>query len=119
MSSAKADVMELNELKIEIKRVAKTLKDLRVREKTIEERLTKYLSETNQPGIKYGATAIVLEEKTPHSRKKKKQVEEDTLSLLRDLGISQPEEVMKNLDAVRKGSPVFKQKIRLQKIRGT
>lgn len=117
MSSAKADVMELNELKIEIKRVAKTLKDLRIREKTIESRLAKYLSETNQPGIKYGATAIVLEEKTPNARKKKKEVEEDTLAVLKRHGISNPEEAMKDLVAARKGSPVFQQKIRLQKIK--
>jgi len=114
--SAKTDVMELHELKIEIKRVAGELKKLRTAEKEIENRLTKYLSETNQPGIKYGTTAIVLEEKTPHSRKKKKEVEEDTVKILKRHGISNPEDVMKDLDDARKGSPVFKQKIRLQKL---
>ena len=41
--SAKTDVMELHELKIEIKRVAGELKKLRTAEKEIENRLTNIL----------------------------------------------------------------------------
>lgn len=114
--AAKADVMELNEIKTEIKRICGTLKDLRKREKDIESRLTKYLSETNQPGVKYGTTAIVLEEKTPASRKKKSSVETDSIDILKRSGVSNPEDVMRALADARKGPPVFTQKIRLQKL---
>ena len=112
--STKADVMELNELKIEIKRVSSSLKDLRTREKIIVERLAKYLDETNQPGVKYANTAIILEQRNPIARKKKKIQESDTLEVLRKHGILDPEQALKDIIKARTGDPVLKQTVRLQ-----
>jgi hypothetical protein len=114
--STKSDVIELTELKIEIKRVSSTLKHLRIREKIIEERLAKYLNETNQPGVKYANTAIILQQKTPASRKKKKCQETDSLDVLKRHGILDTKQVLKELLEARRGSPVLKQKIRLQNL---
>jgi len=114
--STKADVMELKDLKTEIKRVSFTLKTLRERERKIDERLTKYLTETNQPGVKYANTAIILEQKTPSARKKKKNQESDTLEVLRKYGVSNPEQALKDITKARKGDPFLKQKIKIQNL---
>ena len=114
--STKADVMELKNLKIEIKRVSFSLKTLRDREKIINERLTKYLTETKQIGVKYANSAIILEKKTPSAHKKKKIQESDTLDVLRKYGVSNPEQALKDITKARKGSPILKQKIKLQNL---
>ena len=65
------NVRELDNLNIEIKRLAKQLRKLRARKKKIEGNISKYLEETNKPGVKYKGTAIIAENKAKYVRNRK------------------------------------------------
>lgn len=115
--AARADVMELESIRTEIKRLAKELRELRKTEKVVETRIISYLNETNQPGVKYTNTAVVLHEKTPTKPKKKADKIADMGDVLRRYGVTDIEKAIADIDAARKGEKIIEHKINIQKFK--
>lgn len=114
--SIKGYVDELELIQTEIKRNNGRNKVLRARIKELEANITDYLSAKGQQGVKYKGRAIVLETKERHPAKKKKQKEEDIISLFEELGIANPNDAYTRLKGVQKGDPVEQQKIKFKKL---
>ena len=97
-------VTDLDNLNIEIKRLAKQLRKLRDSKKKIEGNISKYLEETNKPGVKYKGTAIIAENKAKYVRNRKKvDKENDGTYVLSQYGIQNPDKVLKELLQAMKG----------------
>jgi len=69
--SIQADVIELRELDVEIKRVRKTLTVLRERKEQCEARILTYLDVNEQPGLKMGGMVIMAENRRRRKYEKK------------------------------------------------
>lgn len=113
--SIKADVLELQSIRAEIKRLGAERKLLVAKEKKVVERIQEYLRVKEQPGLKHQGTAILLEEKEARERKKPKESERDSLQVLEQYGIREPEKVLKELAEARKGNPYLKSKLKIKK----
>lgn len=109
--SIKADVNELYLINSEIKRLTKRLKELRKIAETINTRITDYLKEKDQPGVKYKGNEIRITQKTKRISKKKKEQEDDVLQILRNNGIDNPRDVLEQIIEARKGEAVDYSKI--------
>ena len=116
MATIKADVNELNCIKEEIRRLSFRLKDLRKKASDVEGRIISYLEEKQQPGVKYKGTAIIIENKNRKVRKKKNQLEEDALDVLKQHGVSNAHEVLGQILKARSGEVVTCSKLKIQKI---
>ena len=114
--SIKGDVNELNTLIVEIKRVSAQLKQLKLRKKIVEERVTIFLKEKEQPGVKYQGVAIKLEQKEKRSYKKESHKKEDAIEVLRKHGVRHPEEALEDLMEARRGEKVEIENLKLHKI---
>lgn len=116
--SIKADVQELEILRSEIKMLKRRIKTLRDKEKAAEKRIASFLKSREQPGVKFQGTAIILQEKTKSLHKKPKDKDADTILVLERLGISNPQEALKEIIAARKGDTVQSEKLKVQKYKG-
>ena len=114
--SIKAYVDELTMINAEIKRNKEVNKKLGKRLKEIETNITSYLKEKEQSGLKYNGKAILLENKEHKLSKNKKDLYEDTINLLENLGINNPVEVYNKLQEVKEGNLVEKTKLKIKKI---
>ena len=114
--SIKGDVNELKQINTEIKRVSEHLRNLRKMAKEIETRIINYLSEKEQPGLKYKGNAIILENKLKREHKKNKDKQEDALKVLKNYGIENPDEVLSEIMEARKGEKIEQQKIKFKNI---
>ena len=110
-------IRELKSINIEIKRLCKTTTDLRRKSKQLEKNIIEYLNHKEQPGVKFQDTAIILENKTKREVKKKQIVEEDLLDILKNNGVSNPKDVLKEIIEARKGIEISMQKIKIQQIK--
>lgn len=118
MESVIGDVNELKELNLEITRLSKELKQLRVNRTEVEDRIIDFLRRTDQPGVKYKNIAVVQQERKFHKRPGKKEKFLVGATVLKGYGIDNPDEVLsKLLDAMR-GSQYVKNKLRLKEIEG-
>ena len=114
--SIKSYVDELEKLNIEIKRNSERNKRLKKRVKELEKYISEYIVNKNQIGLKYNGSAILVEKKETRVRKKKKEKEESVLSLLKELGVSNPKNAYKLLQNAQKGNSVDTCKIKIKKI---
>lgn len=108
MSTIKAIVDELNLIKEEIRRNNATNKTLRLRSKRLEDEITQYLKQTNQTGVTYRqqGQAILLENYQKHTIKKKTEKQNDMISYLQQLGVSNPGDVYTHIVDLQRGDPV-------------
>lgn len=83
----RSQIIELEELKKEISRRKNELKELRIREKNLEQSVISYLNERNHAGVKYNGNAILLQEKKLRKKKKKADREAEVINLLSQEGI--------------------------------
>jgi hypothetical protein len=113
--SIQSSVRELDSIKAEIKRTTDHVKGLRARAKVIEGDITDYLQSTKQEGVKYNNQSFVLEQSSSHVRKGKKDKEEETMRLLRNMGVSDTGNSYSRLMAVQKGEEVETTKLRVKK----
>jgi len=114
--SIKNDIVELDQINTEIKRLYTEMRVLRKRAKNIEDRILIYLKEKDQPGLKYNNTAVVVENKDRALPKKKSESEHDIIRVLRDNGVDDPLSVYKQINEAKKGEIVEKQKLRFKKL---
>ncbi len=89
MSSITGEINELNSIKHEIKRVSGLLRDLRTKQKILEEKISKFINKQDKPGIKYKGNQFNPETKQVIDRKRsKKNKEQDARDVLEGYGIS-------------------------------
>jgi hypothetical protein len=117
--SIKADVIELESIRSEIKLLNIRRKKLKQAEKIVEERISQYLKAKEQPGLKHQGTAVILEEKEMPGPKKNKDRDNDAISVLKKYGIQDSEKILKEILDARKGTGVLKQKLKIQKYKNS
>jgi uncharacterized protein YjaZ len=117
MSDIPGLIVELKELTNEIVNRTKDISKLKNRRKQIEETLSKFLKEKNQPGVKYKGVVIVEEESKTRLRKKKSDKEDDCISLLKNNNVNNAEKIYKELIEKMKGEHVLKTKLKIQNVK--
>lgn len=115
--SIQNDIKELKDLNIEIKRLYSQVKGLKLQAKTVEKRITDFLIEKNQIGLKHQDTAIVLDHKEKRSVMTKTEREDSSVSILQRYGIDNPKDVLNELLESRKGVPTEITKLKITKIK--
>ena len=115
--SIQEQIRELKNINIEIKRLTKSESNLRKKAKEIEKNIIDYLNHKEQPGVKFQDTAIILENKTKREVKNKKIVEKDLLDILENNGVSNAQDVLKDIINARKGTEISMQKIKIHPIK--
>lgn len=113
--SIKSDVMELESIRAEIKSLSARRKKLKEKEKDVEARIKDYLHSKGQHGVKHHGTAIILEEKETRGPKKTKERTQDAICVLEKYGISNADQVLKEIMEARKGDPIPKSKLNIKK----
>lgn len=116
--SIKTAIDELDRIKAEINRNNAQNKILRKRLNTLETQISNYLQSKSQAGVKYNGRTIILEKKERRGRKGKIDKEKDTISLLQELGVENPEEAYKQLLDVQRGESIEQHKLKIKKIKG-
>jgi hypothetical protein len=117
MSLIQSNAIELKEINLEIKRLREEITKLRKRGNAIEKNIITFLNEKEQKGVKYENTAILIQNKTKNIRKSKKDIEQNTLRILRDNGIHNAEHVLKQMNDSRIDNSTEIQKISVQTIK--
>jgi len=115
--SIQSDIKELNELDLEIKRLLTQLVNIRKMKKNVENRISVYLNDKNQPGVKYNGSAIILERKEKRTRMSKKEKEQCAISVLNKYNISNSKNVLDEIQESMKGAPTEITKIKITKIK--
>lgn len=117
MSVIRSQVHEWKRLDTIIKDKEKELRILRKQRKSFMVSIQEYLEATNQPGVKCGDVAIYKEQKTKHRvGRKQEDKEDDGVSVLRNHGISNARDVMKEIIDAMKGEEITESKIVLESI---
>jgi len=115
--SIKNAIDELDLIKMEINRNNIQNRSLRKRASYLEEQISNYLQSKSQSGVKYNGRTIMLETKERRIRKGKIDKQRDTVELLRELGVMDPEEAYTQLVEVQRGNPVEHHKLKIKKIK--
>jgi len=115
--SIKADVLELESIRSEIKSLNIRRKTLLEKEKIVQQRIQDFLLSKDQLGVKYGNTAIIIEKKETRKTKKAKEKVVDGAMILERYGINNPEKVLSELLDSQKGEVVVKEKLKMKKFK--
>lgn len=99
----RAEMKELKNINLEIKRLSVGLKGLRDRKKELEESILEYLDRTGQPGIKYEDLIVLAGEKKGREKKSKDEKELDVLTILEHHGVGESRNVYKDIMNALKG----------------
>jgi hypothetical protein len=100
----RADVEELTQIDVEIKRNLDALRKLREKKKTLEANIAAFLNQKDIPGVKCNGDIIMLQRKNKTVTKSKKTRDQALIDLLKTTGISNPEEIAKQIKTVGKES---------------
>lgn len=106
MSSAtiRAEVEELSQIDTEIKRTLEMLRKLREKKKVLETSIAAFLNQKDIPGVKCNGDVILLQRKNKTITKSKKSREQALIDLLKNNGVTNPEEIAKQIKTVGKES---------------
>lgn len=117
MSEIIGVVNEMNTIGNELRRLRKETMKLNKRKKDLEEKIIEYLKMKDQPGFKYQNMAVIAEEKDVHNKTKKNEKIERGISVLRNNGIDNAEDLLKELLEEMKGSPTTTTKLKIKEIK--
>ena len=109
------DINEYKEIILEIKRLSKELKRLRIRKESLENNICNFLNEKDQVGLKYKGMALISEEKAYRQYKKKTDRVNDGLSILKKYGIHNADRILEEVKEAMRGNPTQKTKIKMKK----
>ena len=113
--SIQSSLDELESIKQEIKRNNAINKGLRDRCKVIESDVESYLVTNKREGVRYKGTRVVLEQSTSTKKKTKKDREEESKRLLRDMGVADADNAYDKLHKVQYRDEVETTKLRVHK----
>lgn len=94
---------QLNVLITHIKNTQTQLKKMKEAKSQLEERIMKYLNQTNRSGAKTNDLLILTKEKTVRNRKKKDEKEHDVLNVLQQAGVKDAENTYNQILSALKG----------------
>ena len=115
--SIQGSVSELQNLKTELKALNKKRGEILKKIREVEGKISLFLKEKEQPGVKYQGNAIILEKKEKPGKKKNKDRDLDAISVLKDCGIKDAEFIFKKIMEARKGPLETKEVIKVAKIK--
>ena len=115
--SIKGYVEELKSIKIEISSNNKKNRELKLRANQIERYISGYLESKGHPGVKMDKTAVVINETTSRPKKKKADKHTSQVSLLRELNIPNPEQLLVQLNEATLCSPKKTQSVKLHQMK--
>ena len=105
LSKISAMIKEANQLTVEIHRHNKLIKEYRQRKREVEEQILTYMGNNSFPAIQYNDSTVVLAEtKTKKKPKRKEERDRDSLEIMRNYGIENPEELLNDLNNNRYGA---------------
>ena len=104
LSAISSLIKEANKLGIEIRRLNNQMKEYRNRKKEVEQQILQYMSNNQIPAIQYNDSTVILSESRLKKKQKKKEERiHDSLEIIRDFGIENPEELLKELNDTKFG----------------
>jgi hypothetical protein len=116
--SIQSDMLELKSINTEIRRLDGNRKDLKTKAAKVEKRIIEYLQEKNEKGVKTkdatgNNTGFILQTTQKTLNKTVTEKTKSSLDILRANGVSNAEQVLKELEDGRRGNkiPVPKLKI--------
>ena len=115
--SIKADVRELQSIRLELRRLTQERKELKEKEAKVEARIRDFLKAKDQPGLRDGDFSLIIEEKEVAGPKRPKERQEDSIAVLERYGVHSPEKLLEELMQARKGEVVVKEKLKVSKPR--
>lgn len=98
MNSVKSITSEYEHVCNQLARVRNDAAALQERKKKLEEELKQYLKESNERGLVFGNTEFSLEKREKKERLKKSDEKRILMEVLREQGVSEPEQVLKEID---------------------
>jgi hypothetical protein len=116
--SIKQDIIELQKLNIEVGRHLKSLRQIRDAKAILETRISEYIQRENIPAIKDSSRGVVIrlnKQQRMVVEKPKKERDQETINLLSDAGVDNPQELLDKLKNVGKNS-VEKRVIKINKL---
>jgi len=115
----KSLMTELGSIKTEIKTRREALKKLTDREKEIKEKIQAFLKEKNQAGVKdkTQGMAVITEKVCKTVRKKKNEMKQDTLNVLRHyMDDNKAQKIFSEMEESKKGDKIEKDILKIMKI---
>ena len=103
MTSIQEDVLELQSLNNEIKKYLMSLRSLRKKVVTTQQRIQEYLDIKELPGIKYKGFVVMRNPKPIRQKKKKEEQLEHSIEVFKKYDIKNPEIILKEILEARKG----------------
>lgn len=113
-SKTVSDLKELKNITSEIKRLNAETKVLRLKKKDIEERITEYLREVDQPGVKYGDLVVLSKESVRRKRLKKKEKEDKAVAVLEEMGILDAKQALVTILDSMKGEEYIQESLQIK-----
>jgi hypothetical protein len=98
MNSVKSITSEYEHVCNQLARVRNDTAALQERKKKLEEELKQYLEASNERGIVFGNTEFSLEKREKKERLKKSDEKRILMEVLRERGVAEPEQVLKEMD---------------------
>lgn len=106
--SIQQDVIELQNLDVELKRLRKQIRDLKTQKDACEKRILEYLEVNEQPGLKMNGMVIMAQDRRRRKYQKKTEKIERGESVLQKHGIYNSREALDELLEAMRGSPEVK-----------
>lgn len=117
MNSIRDEIVELHSILNEVKTLRNTIKIYNQRAAKLENNILTFLKNEKQVGVKYKDMAIVVDNKQKNKTKKKIEAENDIYKILRNNGISDPENLYKEIQNAKKGEVQEVSKLKLRKLK--
>ena len=111
--SITAQVNELKSITAELKTLTAKTKRLKARKALLENEVSEFIARNNLPGVKHQGMEVRLEKRKKRLNKTKAEQESDAVALLREEGVSHPEELLSRLLEARRGKQVEVDKLML------
>ncbi len=108
---------EMQNVVAEIKRLAIETKLLRLKKKTIEDKIMEYLHSVEQPGVKFGNLIVLAKENTKRKRLKKKEKEEGAIKVLEEMGIMDGKTALTKILDSMKGEEIISESLQVKEVK--
>jgi hypothetical protein len=121
VNRVKADVSELKQINLEIKKLMTLMKPLKERKKLLEAQVLDYMKSVGDQGlkaIKMHDVEVVAVEKKVRERMKKEEKENTAIQLLHQSGVNNARKVYRDMQELTKGKENVKKQIKLQQASG-
>ncbi len=113
----KSYMQQLKTIVNELDNIRDRKKTLDTKKKELEEKITTYLKKYDQPAVKYDDIIVFANEKCSRVKLKKSEKKQSVHEALVNLGINDPDEVLKAIDDASKGDEIKKNSIQIKRMK--